>query len=359
MRCRVFVTGSGIALEARELLERHGCLVQNGDPKDTPEVIAQKVKVFGPEALIVRQGRITEQVLDAAGSLKVISKHGVGTDNIDLEAATRRGIPVFITPRANFEAAAEHSFALMLALVRRVAAEDRKVQKGIFDKAKYDGIELSGKTLGLVGFGKIARRLAELVAPFRMRVLAYHPSSTPEALLPHVTKMGGLSELLAEADIISLHCPLNPQSRWMINAQSISRMKRGVHIVNTARGGLIHEPDLMRALADGSVRGAALDVLEIEPPAAENPLLGLDNVILTPHVAGISDQSSRNMGVQAVRNALSILHGQAIDREALVNTAVLASAETAFSRCGALLNEPGVPDRQPESAFQKSGIRSL
>lgn len=325
MSARVFITGSGVAQEARELLQRHGCLVRNGDPKDSAEEIAQKVKVFRPEALIVRQGSITAQVMDAAGVLKVISKHGVGTDNIDLEAATRRGIPVFITPRANLESAAEHSFALMLALVRRVAAEDRKIRKGTFDKTKYDGIELPGKTLGLVGFGKIARRLAELVAPFRMRVLAYHPSSTPEALLPHVTKVAALSELFAEADIISLHCPLTPQSRWMINAQSISRMKRGVHIVNTARGGLIHEPDLIRALADGSVRGAALDVFEIEPPAAENPLLALDSVILTPHVAGTSDQSFRNVGVQAVRNALSVLNEQAIDREALANTAVLAA----------------------------------
>lgn len=335
MRCRVFITGSGVAQEARELLQHHGCLVHNGDPNDTSEEIAQKVEVFRPEALIVRQGRITAQVLDAAGKLKVISKHGVGTDNIDLEAATRRGIPVFVTPRANFESAAEHSFALMLALVRRVAAENGKVRNGIFDKAQYDGIELPGKTLGLVGFGKIARRLAELVAPFRMRVLVYHPSSTVEALLPHVTKVTALSELFAEADIVSLHCPLNPQSRWMINAQSISRMKRGVHIVNTARGGLIHEPDLMRALTDGSVRGAALDVFEIEPPAAENPLLGLDNVILTPHVAGTSDQSFRNMGVQAVRNALSILQGQAIDREALINPAVLAAAGTTFAGASA------------------------
>jgi D-3-phosphoglycerate dehydrogenase / 2-oxoglutarate reductase len=325
MAPRIFITGSGIAAEAWELLQRRGCLVETGDPRDTPADIARKLNAFGAHGLIVRQGKISAEVLEAAEDLKVICKHGVGVDNIDVAAATRRRIPVFFTPNANFESAAEHTFALMLALIRRVASEDRRIRSGMFDKAKYDGLELSGKTLGLVGFGRIGRRLAELVAPFKVQVLVYHPSSTREALPPHIAKVRELAELWTEADIVSLHCPLTAQTKEMINARSIACMKRGVHIVNTARGGLIHEPDLLQGLREGRVRGAAMDVLGIEPPPAESPLLSMENVILTPHVAGMSDLSSRNMGVEAVTKVLSVLLGQAIDAEALINREVLGA----------------------------------
>lgn len=328
MGSRIFLTGSGIAAEARQRLERQECLIEVGDPRDTPADLARKLKVFRAHGLIVRQGKISAEVLDAAEDLKVICKHGVGLDNIDVAAATRRGIPVFFTPGANFESAAEHTLALMLALTRRVPAEDRRVRRGVFDKAKYDGLELRGKTLGLVGFGRIARRLAELVVPFRMRVVVYHPSSTQERLPTHVAKVGAVAALWAEADIVSLHCPLTAQTKGMISAQSIARMKRGVHLINTARGGLINEPDLVQALRDGHVRGAAMDVFETEPLAAESPFSTMENVILTPHVAGTSDRSSRNMGIEAVKHVLSVLKAGAIDAEALINPEVLQPVRT-------------------------------
>lgn len=321
---RVFITGSGIAAEARQLLQRHDCVFENGDPKDAPADLVRKLSAFRPDGLIVRQGQINAQVMDAAGNLKVISKHGVGVDNIDVTAATQRGIPVLFTPRANFESAAEHTFALILALVRRVAVEDRRIRSGVFDKAKYDGLELTGKTLGLVGYGKIGRRLAELVAPFSTRVLVYDPCS-PNQLPAHVTLVRDVAEVFSVSDILSLHCPLTAQTQGIINEQSIARMKAGVHIINTARGGLINEADLVQALRQGRVRGAALDVFETEPLAADHPLLAMDNVILTPHVAGSSDRSSRNMGVESVKNVLSVLQGQTIDAEALINKDVLVA----------------------------------
>jgi D-3-phosphoglycerate dehydrogenase len=163
---RVFETGSGIAQEARDYLVERGCVLDRGRPQDSEEELEASLARFDPDALIVRQGRISRRVQMAAARLKVICKHGVGPDNIDIAAATERGIPVLFTPGANSEAAAEHTLALMLALLRRVRAMDHSVRSGAFDKSSYDGLELSGKTVGIIGFGRIGRRLAELLEPF-------------------------------------------------------------------------------------------------------------------------------------------------------------------------------------------------
>jgi D-3-phosphoglycerate dehydrogenase len=183
--------GAGPAAPARP-----ACVFEIGDPKDTPEDLVQKLAEFDPDGLIVRQGWITGAVQDAPKQLRVICKHGVGTDNIDLAEATKRAIPVLFTPGTNAEAVAEHTLGLILALVRRIPREDRRVRGGTYEKAAYDGRELPGMTLGLVGFGRIAPRLCELVAPFEMKVLAYHPSCTAEPLASHVAKVGHFEQLL-------------------------------------------------------------------------------------------------------------------------------------------------------------------
>jgi D-3-phosphoglycerate dehydrogenase len=197
-------------------------------------------------------------------------------------------VPVLFTPGANYESAAEHTVALLLALARRIPDEDRRIRRGTFDKAAYAGLELRGKTLGLVGYGRIGRRVAELVGPFGMRVLAYHPSPAPEALPAHVSEVASLDALLGASDVVSLHCPLTEGTRALIGADALARMKPGAFLVNTSRGGVVVESELTEALRAGRLAGAALDVFAEEPLPAGHPLLELDNVIVTTHVAGVS-----------------------------------------------------------------------
>ena len=319
MRFRVFITGSGISEQALKILIDENCVVETGDPKDTPEDISNKLRKFKPDGLIVRQGKITSVVQESADNLKVISKHGVGVDNIDVEAASKRGIPVFFTPFANYESVAEHTLAFILSLVRRIPNQDNSIRNGKFDKGKFDGLELLGKCLGIVGFGRIGRRLAELIAPFQMKIIAYHPSNKKETLPSYITKVQDIKNLYELSDIISIHCALTPQTKNMINEKAISLMKPGVIIINTSRGRIINENDLHKALIEKRVSGVALDVFEEEPPDPDNPLFKLDNAIFTSHIAGISDNSYINMGVQSVNNVLSVLKGEAIDLNSVIN----------------------------------------
>ena len=323
MSFKIFITGSGLAQEAQQLLKKEDCIYETGDPKDSPEDIARKLRQFDPDAIIVRQGNINSMVQEAAKSLKVICKHGVGTDNIDVAAATKRGIPVMYTPLANYESTAEHTLALMLSLARRIPFEDRRIRNGIFDKKQYEGIELFGKFLGLIGFGRIGRRLAELVAPFKMNVVVYHPSCKVENLPQYISKVERVEDLFAQADIVSIHCHLTPETANLINKQAIAQMKAGAYLINTARGGIVNETDLFQALIEKRISGAALDVLAVEPPVEDNPLFKLDNVILSPHVGGASDNSLRNMGSEAIKNVLAILNGSAFDMESLVNKEIV------------------------------------
>lgn len=325
MRYRIFITGSGIAEEAQKLLQERNCAYEVGDPKDTPGDIARKVEAFNPDGMIVRQGKITAEVQDASSNLRVICKHGVGTDNIDIAAATQRGIPVMFTPWANCESVAEHTLALILSLIRRIPLEDRRNRAGTFDKKNYDGLELLGKTLGIIGFGHAGKRLSELIAPFRMRVIVYDPFCKTETLPHYVSMVPKTADIFSQADIISLHCPLAPDTKDMINAQAIAQMKQGVYIINTARGGIINEADLIRALQEKRIAGAALDVFEVEPPGVDHPLFRFNNVIFTTHVAGASDNSLKNMGVDSVNNILAALQGQPLDMESVVNKEVLGA----------------------------------
>jgi D-3-phosphoglycerate dehydrogenase len=329
---RVFLTGSGIVEPARNYLRDHGCVVEAGAPNDTSADLARKVSAFNPEALIVRQGKISTEVQDAAPSLRVICKHGVGIDNIDLAAATRRGIPVMWTPGASTNVVAEHTLALLLALLRRIPQEDKQLRSGLFDKTRYSGSELRGKTLGLIGYGRIARRVAELVAPFEVQVLVYHPSATDEPLPPRVSKLKDVEEVLRQSDIVSLHCPLTARTHALINDQAIMRMKQGALLINTARGEIIDEEALLKALHSGRLGGAALDVFATEPLPAIHPLLALDQVVLTPHVGGSSDASLTHMGMQAAFNVLSVLLGERVDVSNVLNPAVLPNAQSSPSR---------------------------
>jgi D-3-phosphoglycerate dehydrogenase len=227
------------------------------------------------------------------------------------------------TPGQNFEAVAEHTLALILALARQIPFQDKQIRNGIFDKKNFGGFELLGKTLGLIGYGRIGRRLAELVSPFKMNVVVYHPSHTDEPASGYISKVQHAADVYPQADIISLHCPLTDATNGMINSKSIAQMKPCALIVNTARGAIVNEGSLYDALKEKRIAGAALDCFETEPPAADNPLFQLDNVILTTHTAGMSDYSTKNVGLAAARNVLDILQGRQADMEAVLNREVM------------------------------------
>jgi D-3-phosphoglycerate dehydrogenase len=323
MKFRVFLTGSGLAQAGLVLLQEAGCDLLQGAPTDSTSDIVKKVTDFNPHALIVRQGSISSAVMDACGDLKVICKHGTGVDNIDIDAASDRNIPVMYTPDANFECVAEHTLALMLALIRHVPQQDHLIRQGEFNKAFFSGQELLGKTLGLVGFGRIARRLGELVEPFRMKVLAYHPSCTKELLPAHISKTSSIESVFSNSDFVSLHLPLTEETRGMVDGEMLSIMRPTAFLINTARGPLVKEKDLIGALTCGTIKGAALDTFESEPPGSKNPLYDLPSVVLTMHTAGNSDASLTNMATTSASNVLAILRNERVDERVVVNKDVL------------------------------------
>lgn len=323
MNAKIFMTGSRLVKEAEDILAREGIIYECGTPKDTSEEIAAKLRDFDPDGLIVRQGKITKAVLDSAENLKVICKHGVGVDNIDVDAATDKGIPVMITINANFESVAEHALALIFSLLRKVPKQDRDLRQGIFNKSNYNGEELFRKTIGLIGFGRIGKRLAELVQPFEPKLLVYDPFLKSNSVPDYIEKIGDLEQIFKEADIISLHCALTPETKGLINKESIALMKNSAYIINTARGPIINEDDIVQALEEKRIAGAALDTFQIEPPDQNNPLFKLDNVVVTSHVGGASNNSLRNMGVGAVKNVLAVLKSEPLPMECVLNPHVL------------------------------------
>src|SRR5213594_5050320 len=256
-----------------------------------------KAEIADADALIVRSAtRVTAELLDCAKKLRAVGRAGVGVDNIDLDEATKRGVLVMSTPGGSSVSVAEHTFALLLALVRQLPKFDAAMREGRWEKSS-SGAEVRGKTLGLVGLGRIGSEVASRAEAFDMRVVAYDPFISEAAARELSVELVPLDQLLAECDFISLHTAVSPQTREMINAGSIAKMKKGVRIVNAARGELINEADLAAAINSGHVAGAALDVFAEEPPK-NCPLIGLPNVITTPHVAGSTAEAQEELGTQ-------------------------------------------------------------
>src|SRR3974390_1622650 len=274
-----------------ELLKQTGWnIVQTS--KDT--LIAE---LADADALIVRSAtKVTAALLEHTSRLRVVGRAGVGVDNIDLDEATKRGILVMSTPGGSSVSVAEHAFALLLALVRQVAKFDAAMREGKWEKSS-SGAEVRGKTLGLIGLGRIGGEVATRADGFEMRVLAFDPFISEAAAREFSVELVPLEKLYAESDFISLHTAVSPQTKNMINAATIAKMKKGVRIVNAARGELINEAALAAAITSGHVAGAALDVFAEEPPK-NCPLIGLPNVITTPHVAGSTAEAQEELGTQ-------------------------------------------------------------
>jgi len=260
---------------------------------------AELAKVIGSyDGLAVRSAtKVTEKIIAAADNLKVVGRAGIGVDNIDIAAATARGVIVMNTPHGNAITTAEHAIAMMMALARQIPAADASTQAGKWEKSRFMGVEVAGKTLGIIGCGNIGSIVADRAIGLKMRVIAYDPFLTQERAADLGVEKVELSVLFTRADFVSLHTPLTEKTRGIIDAKAMKKMKTGVRVINCARGGLVDEAALKQGLESGQVAGAALDVFEVEP-AEQNVLFGMPNVICTPHLGAATTEAQENVAAQ-------------------------------------------------------------
>lgn len=293
--------------------EGHEVVVSEFDRPLTPEELLEKAK--GIDAILcLLTDRIDADLMDAIGpQLKVISSYAVGFDNIDIAAATDRQIPVCNTPSDEVnEAVAEHTWALILALARRIVEADEATRRGGYKGWEPDifvGTNLIGKTLGIVGLGRIGSMVARRAKGYNMTLLYNKPTPDPEAEKELGVTFASLDELLAKSDFVSFHVPLSDETRHMVNKDSLSKMKKGAFLINTSRGPVVDEHDLVEALRAGHIGGAALDVYDNEPNI-DPELIGMENVVLTPHIASATKEARDKMGEMAVNAILDVLEGE-------------------------------------------------
>ncbi len=323
---RVLVTHEKLAPDAVRLLNDHDVDVIFSPPYTPSDELAGKVARWQVDALIIRQGRITEEVIAASPKLRVIAKHGVGVDNVDLKAAAERGIPVVRATGSNARAVAEMTLSLAVALLKELPHLDASTKGGRWLKPTFVGRDIEGSVLGLVGFGSIGQEVARMGRALGFRIVAHDPHGQAAIRSFDAGMERTLDELLAEADVVSLHCPLTNETRGMIGRPQFERMKPGAILVNTARGGLVNAADLCAALREGRLGGAGLDSFAQEPPAPDDPLWRAPNLLVTPHVAGVTHGATRTMALMAARQVVDILDGGAPVPRNLVGAAERATA---------------------------------
>ena len=272
---------------------------------------SELISIIGDcDGLVVRsETKVTKEIIQAGHRLQVIGRAGVGVDNIDLETATRNGVAVVNAPVGNTVAAAEHTLALMLALARNVAQGNVSLKEGHWRRSALMGVELRGKTLGIIGLGKVGSEVARRSQAFQMRLLAHDPFISPEYAHNLGVEVVSLDQLLTESDFITLHSPLNDSTRNVIGQRELGMVKPSVRLINVARGGLIDEDSLVKAIQEGRVAGAALDVFAKEPPD-NHPLLESDKVIVTPHLGASTAEAQREVACEVAEQVLSVLRGE-------------------------------------------------
>jgi len=299
------VTGTGI-----ETLKKKYEVVY--DPDLWKKVSELEKAVEEVDALIIRnQTKITPTLVNKAKNLKIIGRAGAGYDNIDVPSVSLAGVVISFSPEENAVSVAEHVFALLLSLARKTPGADRSTKNGGWERKKYHGFELYGKTLGIFGLGKIGVRVAIRAKAFGMRILAHDAFLSSTSL--HVTESGAalvsVDQLLAESDFLTVHLPLTKETRGILNSAAFRKMKPTAFLINTSRGEVIAEADLAQALKEGRLAGAALDVREKEPPEKESPLHGMDNVILTPHTAGLTYEAQEKVVAAVAEDVDRVLSG--------------------------------------------------
>ena len=283
------------------------------------------------DGLIVRSAtKVTRDIIEKADRLKVIGRAGIGVDNVDVEAATEKGIVVMNTPQGNALAAAEHALALMFALARKIALADRTMKEGKWEKKLLMGVEVYEKTLGVIGIGNIGMIVAEKAVALGMKVIAYDLFVSRDLAAGKGIELVDLDTLLSRSDFISIHLPLLKETRGLLNKENISRMKKGVLIINAARGGIINEADLFDALESGQVAGAALDVFETEPPPADYPLVLSDKVIATPHLGASTKEAQSKVAID-IANQITDYALNGVIKNSVNALSVSMDAQTALS----------------------------
>ena len=298
----IVITGADLATQAIELLQDYDLVYAGKSPQ--PEEVLALCKKHNPIAILLRYGKVSAEMMDAAPALRVISKHGSGTDTIDKEAASQRGIQVVAATGANAAAVAEHALASLLACAKSTVHLNERMHSGHWDKATFKTLELNGKTIGLIGLGAIGLRFAKMCDAIGMRVIGFDPFTKN---LPSYIQAVDLKSIWSQSDAISLHCPLTAENKELLNKDSLSLCKDGVIVINTARGGLINEVDLLSAIQSNKVSMAALDSFATEPMISGHIFQGNKRIIMSPHVGGVTSDAYINMGVGAAKNILNVL----------------------------------------------------
>jgi len=278
-----------------------------------PSVATVIREIQGVEGVVVRTAPFPREIIAAADALKVIGRHGVGLDNIDVQAATAKGIAIVNTPNANATSVAEHTVTVIGALAKRLVPYDRATRSGGWEiRNSYTAMDLDGKTLGLIGIGRIGSLVARRVsAAFNMRVIAFDPYIQPEAAgAIGVALVASMDDVFRQADVVSLHTPLTPETRGFVNEAKLALMKPTALLINFSRGEVIDEKALYGALKKGAIAGAAIDVYDPEPPAADNPLFALENIILSPHSAALTEECVIRMATGAAEGIVDLLSGK-------------------------------------------------
>ncbi len=298
-----------LSAQAVEIFESRGIEVEVATGL-SPEELKQRIK--GCDGLAIRSAtKVTAEILDAADCLKVVGRAGIGVDNVDVPLATQKGVVVMNTPAGNSVTTAEHAIAMLMAIAREIPAADRSTQAGKWEKSRFMGVEVTGKTLGVIGCGNIGSIVAERAQGLQMQVIAYDPFLSPDRAVDLGVEKVELDDLLTRSDFITLHVPKTEQTAGMIGKAALAKTKKGVRIVNCARGGLVVEADLLEALESGQVAGAAMDVYDSEP-AKENVLFGRDDVICTPHVGAATTEAQEKVAVQVAEQMSNYLLNGAV-----------------------------------------------
>jgi D-3-phosphoglycerate dehydrogenase len=271
------------------------------------------------DALVIRSGsKVTAKVIERASRLRVIGRAGIGVDNVDVPAASKKGIVVMNTPTGNAVTTAEHALSLLMSLARKIPQATASIKAGKWEKNKFEGREVAGKTLGIIGMGNIGRIVAERAKGLHLQVIAFDPVLTHEKAASLGFELVSIEQLFVRSDLITIHAPLTPETKYLLNRDAFARMKKGVLIVNAARGGIVNEADLEVALKEGKIAGAALDVFEQEPVSPDHPLLKLENLIATPHLGAstseaqdrvaleIAEQVAEYLTTGSIRNAVNV-----------------------------------------------------
>ena len=309
--CRVLVTATSYAKNdvrlKSELEAQVGEVVYNPTGKPLPSADLANL-LPGMDGFIAGLDGIDRAALESADQLKVIARYGVGVDNVDLDAARERGILVTNTPGANAVSVAELTIGLILSLARHIPEAAGAARKG--EWPRLSGLTLEGKTVGLLGLGATGKQVALRLSGFGCRVLAYDPLVDADSAIRYAVTFLPLEQVLRQADFVSLHMPLLDETRGLVNAGFIEKMKPGAFLINTARGELVDEPALVQAIQKKRLRGAALDVFSQEPPSLDNPLLSLPEVLVTPHCGSHTDGATDAMGWMALRDCLAVLRGE-------------------------------------------------